>query len=64
MTVMFERLKLNFNFSLLTYTLQKDLISRLKEVLGPSALLIDWRKNKGRPEDSKSYVDVDGLRVS
>ena len=43
--------------------MQKELISRLKDKLGPSTLLIDWRKSQGRPEDSKTYIDVEGLRV-
>ena len=32
--------------------------------LGLNARLVDWRKDKGKVEDHKTYVDVPALKVN
>ena len=46
------------------FNFQADLVATLKDALGDDAQIIDWRKNTGSEENSKTYIDVQGLRVS
>ena len=42
---------------------QNELVRHLKDKLGPEAKVMDWRKDKGKIEDHKTFLDVPALQV-